>query len=202
MKSMDRIWRYIESDYQRWTGYQGDFDGNYWKLRAKIVWMALFGRIPGFTYCFWLRLAHEPNPLWYLARWMHYRLSMKYGCQILWPTKIGYGLRLEHPFSIVINVSTTIGDNCTIMKGVNIGSVCLKAAELGKCVYVGPNATIIENVHLGDFVTVGGGSVVLHDAPANSTIAGNPARVVSWKDHADMRVNIWAQPKAENNNEE
>ncbi len=43
---------------------------------------------------------------------------------------------------------------------------------------IGSNATIICGVTIGENAMVGAGSVVTHDVPANTIVAGNPARVV------------------------
>jgi UDP-2-acetamido-3-amino-2,3-dideoxy-glucuronate N-acetyltransferase len=41
---------------------------------------------------------------------------------------------------------------------------------------IGSGATILPNVTIGENAIVGAGSVVTHDVPANSIVAGNPAR--------------------------
>ncbi|MET0636408.1 MAG: acyltransferase [Chitinophagaceae bacterium] len=46
---------------------------------------------------------------------------------------------------------------------------------------VGSNATILAGVVIGRNAMVGAGSVVTKDVPADSVVAGNPARVISKK---------------------
>lgn len=46
-------------------------------------------------------------------------------------TQIGYGLRIVHNGPIVINVSAIIGDNVDIYQITTIGSMFLKAAQIG-----------------------------------------------------------------------
>lgn len=43
---------------------------------------------------------------------------------------------------------------------------------------IGSGATILSNVVVGENAIVGAGSVVTRDVPANSIVAGNPARLV------------------------
>ncbi len=43
---------------------------------------------------------------------------------------------------------------------------------------IGSGATILCNVTIGENAVVGAGSVVTKDVPANSVVAGNPARVL------------------------
>ena len=49
---------------------------------------------------------------------------------------------------------------------------------------VGSGATILANVTIGENAIVGAGSMVTKDVPANSIVAGNPARVLTdtWFD--------------------
>lgn len=188
MKQKD--WLYIESDYYRWTRISRNNGGGKF-FHLKIIIFALFGRIPGFTYCFWFRMANAKGIMGIIGRWKHYKNRIKYGTEIIWSTQIGYGLFLPHPFSITINSSTIIGNNCCINKGVNIGSKNCKAAIIGNNVYIGPNVCIIENVRIGNNVTIGAGSIVVKDIPENATVAGNPAKIISYKDHSDLRLKVW-----------
>lgn len=58
------------------------------------------------------------------------------------------------------------------------GFANLTYADIGKEVYVGSHAVILENVKVGDGAYIGVGSVVLKDVPANAQVFGNPARIV------------------------
>jgi putative colanic acid biosynthesis acetyltransferase WcaB len=46
---------------------------------------------------------------------------------------------------------------------------------IGNYVDVGSNVCIIGDIHIGDHVTIGCGSVVTKTCPANIVVAGNPA---------------------------
>ncbi len=43
---------------------------------------------------------------------------------------------------------------------------------------IGSGATILSNVTIGENAIVGAGSVVTKDVPANSIVAGNPAKLL------------------------
>jgi acetyltransferase-like isoleucine patch superfamily enzyme len=49
---------------------------------------------------------------------------------------------------------------------------------------LGSNCTILSNVTIGENAIVGAGSVVTKDVPANTIVAGNPARVIRRIDMA------------------
>jgi acetyltransferase-like isoleucine patch superfamily enzyme len=43
---------------------------------------------------------------------------------------------------------------------------------------IGSGATILSNLFIGENAIVGAGSVVTKDVPANSVVAGNPAKLL------------------------
>ena len=47
---------------------------------------------------------------------------------------------------------------------------------------IGSGATILANTNIGENAIVGAGSVVTKDVPANSIVAGNPAKVLRYVD--------------------
>jgi acetyltransferase-like isoleucine patch superfamily enzyme len=49
---------------------------------------------------------------------------------------------------------------------------------IGRNVFVGTGAVILQGVHIGDNTVIGAGSVVTHDIPANVIAAGNPCKVL------------------------
>lgn len=95
--------------------------------------------------------------------------------------RIGPGLHLGHPYTIIIG-PTTIGANCSLTHNVTIG-MGLSAERrgiptLGDNVWIGPNAVLTGPIHIGDGATIGAGSVVSRDVPPGALVMGNPARVV------------------------
>ena len=45
-------------------------------------------------------------------------------------------------------------------------------------IFVGANAVVIQNVRIGNNVTIGAGAVILKDIPDGSTVVGNPQRFI------------------------
>lgn len=53
---------------------------------------------------------------------------------------------------------------------------------IGENCYIGTGSTILGPVKIGNNVTIAAGAVVVKDVPDNCIVAGNPAKVVKWKD--------------------
>ena len=78
---------------------------------------------------------------------------------------------------------------------VTIGANEGKAADIGNNVYIGPGVCVVEHVTVGSNVTIGAGSVVVKDIPDNTTAAGNPAHVVSYKQPGRYIKNQWLEKR-------
>lgn len=52
---------------------------------------------------------------------------------------------------------------------------------IGKNVDFGANVTCIGNIHIGDNAIIAAGSVVVKDVPANTIVAGNPAKIIKYR---------------------
>lgn len=178
---LKEIIEFIKSDLYRYTG----------KLSAKnFIRNYFFNR--SFYYTFWFRLCKSKNLiLQFIARVMHFRLSRKYGIQIPRSVQVGYGLYIGHGMALVLNPSVKIGNNCNLSQFTTIGSNHGQAATIGNNVYIGPNTCIVENIKIGNFVTIGAGSVVTKDIDENCTSAGVPAKVISISTPGRFINNRW-----------
>ena len=97
---------------------------------------------------------------------------------------IGSGLMIAHPQCIVIGLNSKIGSNATLESGVTIGTDFEGMYSgggypcIGNNVSIGTGAKIIGPITIGDNCFIGANSVVTKDMPANSIIAGVPAKVL------------------------
>jgi acetyltransferase-like isoleucine patch superfamily enzyme len=129
-----------------------------------------------------------------------------YGCEIGEHTKIGAFVEIQKN-SLVgknckISSHTFICEGVTIEDGVFIGhgvtfindsyprataadgqlqteaDWAVERTMVKKGASVGSGATILPNITIGENAIVGAGSMVTKDVPANTIVAGNPARVL------------------------
>ncbi|GFZ31230.1 hypothetical protein CSC2_17560 [Clostridium zeae] len=98
--------------------------------------------------------------------------------------KIGKGLRINHPYGIILSEFAKIGDNCTIFHQVTIGmnegnrKINDGVPQIGNNVYIGCGAKIIGGITIGDNVKIGANAVVTKNIPSNCTVVGNPAIII------------------------
>ena len=121
--------------------------------------------------------------LYPLARFLYKKTSFLWLCDIPLTTKIGYGFYIGHGMCIVINSGTIIGNNVNVSQFLNIGTNHQTPAIIGNNVYIAPMVALVENVEIGFNSIVGAGAVVTKDVPANHTVAGVPAKIISDKYH-------------------
>lgn len=91
--------------------------------------------------------------------------------------EIGKGLMIYHG-PVTIGENVRIGDNVTITGHVVIGKRHRGSPVIGNNVHLHAQSTIIGPITVGDNAVIGAGSMVLKDVPADTMIAGNPARIL------------------------
>jgi serine O-acetyltransferase len=95
---------------------------------------------------------------------------------------IGTSVLLDHATGIVVGAFATIGDAVTIMQNVTVGRLAEhpdRAPRIGRGVLLSTGATILGDIHIGDFARIGAGSVVTGDVPGGCTAVGVPARLTN-----------------------
>ena len=99
---------------------------------------------------------------------------------------LGKGVWMEHPHGTHLHAKS-IGDYFTVKQNVCVGINHDQLPTLGNHVFLGVGCCVLGGVIIGDNVNIGANAVGLKDVPSNSTVVGNPARIVKLN---GKKVNI------------
>ncbi|MBQ8825432.1 MAG: serine acetyltransferase [Ruminococcus sp.] len=142
-----------------------------------------------YRYIFWLRVLQFSKknlffkyligiPSYFIFQ--HY--TYKFGIHINTNIPIGKGLCIVHGGTVYINCKS-IGENVTIHQCVTLGSKHgsdnIPILEDGVTIYTG--AVVCGDIILHNRCTIGANSYVDCDVEADCTVAGSPAKVISYK---------------------
>ena len=151
--------------------------------------VALF--FPGFFAVLLYRVAHLlharlPGPLGLASRIPTRLGAALTGVNFSPAMHAGPGLMVNHTGNIHLG-PVSLGSNCNIAHGVTIGQTgtddrgAAEVPSVGDRVWIGPNAVVVGQVHLGHDCAVSALSLVTTDVPARALVIGVPGRVVSGK---------------------
>ena len=125
----------------------------------------------------WLYRHHVPvlPKLIYYIQYLLFNSSLPASCVLQGGVKFAYG-----GIATVVHARAVVGENTIIGQCVTIGgrSKHYEVPKIGNNVYIGAGAKILGPITIGDNCVIGAGAVVLKDVPANSVVAGVPAKVI------------------------
>jgi serine O-acetyltransferase len=116
-----------------------------------------------------------PRALAYLSRTLT-------GIEIHPAAQIGDALFIDHGMGVVIGETAELGDNVTLYQGVTLGGTGFETGKRHPTVQanvtIGSGAKLLGPITIGHGAKIGANTVVIHDAPPNSTVVGNPGHPV------------------------
>lgn len=171
-----------------------------------VIWTRLVNRLCSIAYK--TNLGHCGKNV-SLGRGLKYRCpknisignNVTVGCKNEWGIENSTGtLTIRDNVSMIDNVFLDFTGDLEIGEGSHLGSdvyvlththgydyrsaAIPKKLVIGKNVFVGSKSSILQNVNMiGDNSIIGAGSVVTKDVPANAIVAGNPARIIKYRDN-------------------
>jgi serine acetyltransferase len=144
-------------------------------LRTRGGLVALFGRFAG---RFYTLVAH-----------------VVFGIDLPVQTQVGPRLAIHHGVGLVVNARSIVGADVTLRHNTTLGGRYDRTdcPTLEGGVDVGPHSVILGAIVIGAGARIGAGSVVLSDVPPGTTVAGNPAHLISGgvpdgREHASVVI--------------
>lgn len=114
------------------------------------------------------------HPSVYVSRWLEIGIGSIIAAGCILTTQIKIGNHVYVNYGCTIGHDVELEDFTTVLPGSHIsGSVTARTGS-----YIGTGTNIIEKTTLGEWSIIGAGSTIIKDVPANSTVVGNPGRVI------------------------
>lgn len=150
--------------------YRGNFKGLFFIICYRIAHFFTFNKV----------LYIIGSPIWLLYRFI-FRWIL--GIDIPERVILGKGCQVCHGIGLIVHPGTIIGDNVKLHQNTTIGSS--KTGDLppriGNNVIIGANSVVLGDIIIGDSAIIGAGSVVVKDVPENAIVAGNPAKIIKYR---------------------
>lgn len=108
-----------------------------------------------------------------------------YGAEIHWDTEIADGISMVHGNGVVLSHAATVGPGCILFHNVTLGEGLdpetreAGAPTLERDVHVGPGATLIGPIRVGEGTKIMAGAVLTHSVPPNSIVKPADSEVFS-----------------------
>ena len=172
----------FSKDLYRYYGEKGESLAQRLLRPVELKYIALF------------RKANEckfrPLKLYYTLRLK--RMSHKTHIQIPARTKIGEGFYIGHSGMVVINPDAELGKNMNVAAGVTIGmenrGKRMGAPKFAGNCWIGANAVVVGNIHIGEDVLIAPLAYVNFDVPSHSIVIGNPARIIEKENATEAYI--------------
>ncbi|MDG1474202.1 MAG: serine O-acetyltransferase [Porticoccaceae bacterium] len=132
-----------------------------------------------------------------LALLLQHRISICFAVDIHPAADIGCGIMIDHATGLVVGETAVIEDAVSIMQLVTLGGTGKDGGDrhpkIRKGALIGPGATILGNIDVGEGAMVSAASVVLKDVNAHTVVAGVPATQIGTLEtgFAAKKMNQW-----------
>lgn len=129
----------------------------------------------------WHRLSHD---MWgrgmrFLPRCISQLTRFLTGIEIHPGASLGRRLFIDHGMGVVIGETAVVGDDVLIYHGVTLGGTGhiggKRHPTVGDRVVIGAGAKLLGDIDIGHDSAIGSNAVVVHSAPAWTTLVGIPA---------------------------
>lgn len=107
-----------------------------------------------------------------------------YGAEVHWNATVRHGVSIVHGNGLVLSHRAVVGEGCILFHNVTLGEGLdpvtkeSGAPTLGRDVHVGPGATLLGPIHVGDRTKIMAGVVLTASVPPDSLVKATEPAVV------------------------
>jgi serine acetyltransferase/GT2 family glycosyltransferase len=112
-----------------------------------------------------------------LARITSRLIRHAYGSDIHWDARIEPGVQIVHGMGLAISAKARVGTGAILFQNVTLGESSNGAPFVGRSVHVGPGATLLGAITIGDESKIMASCVVRESIPARSLVSASDPRV-------------------------
>jgi serine acetyltransferase/GT2 family glycosyltransferase len=94
-----------------------------------------------------------------------------YGSDIHWDAKFEPGVQIVHGMGLAISPKARVGKDVILFQNVTLGESGNGAPNVGKSVHIGPGATLLGPITIGDGTKIMASCVIREDVPPNSLVS-------------------------------
>ena len=83
---------------------------------------------------------------------------------------------------VIINTNASVDHDCIIADFVHISPQVGLAGgvHVGEGTHIGIGASVLQNIKIGRWVTIGAGTVIISDVPDYAVVVGNPGKIIKY----------------------
>jgi len=124
-----------------------------------------------------------------------------YGAEIHWRAKIEPGVAIVHGCGLVISHAASVGSGTILFQNVTLGESMdadtrqIGAPTIGRDVHIGPGATILGPVTVGDRSKIMAGAVLTRSVPPDSLVRPSDAIIATRRSAAKDPLSSDAAPE-------
>jgi len=133
----------------------------------------------------------------FISLFLSYRLKRRYSISIYSNVNIGPGLRLPHPYGIIIGNGAKIGKMVTIGQFVTIGGNMGKRKDnrsmpiIGDWTLIAGNSVVAGPINIGEDVIIGACCLVTKDIPSHSVVSTSHGLIINPKINNNNNPIVW-----------
>lgn len=177
-------WAAIRADHDATRRQRRKYHGE--EIPAGRIWVDLVRKV-GFQMLAWYRVMRffRESRVPLVPQVISRLIRHLYGAEIHWDARIEPGISVVHGVGLVLSHAAVVGSGCILFQNVTLGesvdgaSGTIGAPRLGRDVHVGPGATLLGPISVGEGTKVMAATVLMRSVPPRSLVQAPEAAVVA-----------------------